>query len=410
MIRNYLISGFLLLFTTLLNGQVFWNDNFESTGPSMGTRSAPNHSNTTDGSGPGVCGAGDYFFRTNLASDSGNGLTAEFTNINGAYYWRSEDLDGCITNPDIINFTGISISGKVGLGFKGRFGARENVSFEGADEIRIEYQIDGGGYITGLLFKPTATTPLRLQEDTDFDGIGDGGQNLIENLTEYDFLIPETGNTMDLRLTISANGGGEESGVDLFQLEENLALPITLGSLSSTVENDGIQLEWQTLTEVNNEHFIIERRTSHSNFERIAVIEGGGTTSEPTDYSFLDKTAQFGFNYYRLKQIDFDGSYTYSKVITSKYWNTNESSRALYPTIFEDEITLSINESDNNQFETSTLDIKIFDMLGRLQYKTSLSVEDLLIKLSLPQLSRGAYYVVIEDDKESVTTHKVIKI
>ena len=67
----------------------FWTDNFDTTDPSTGDRDAPNHADRDNGSGPDICGASDYFFRTDLASDGTDGLDRIFTGFTN-FYWRGE--------------------------------------------------------------------------------------------------------------------------------------------------------------------------------------------------------------------------------------------------------------------------------------------------------------------------------
>jgi len=74
-------------------------------------------------------------------------------------------------------------------------------------------------------------------------------------------------------------------------------------------------LNWETASELNNLGFEVERRTESSEFRTIAFVEGNGTTTEQRSYSYLDRTVEQGVNYYRLKQVDFDGSYAYSDVV-----------------------------------------------------------------------------------------------
>ncbi|WP_298882161.1 Ig-like domain-containing protein [uncultured Polaribacter sp.] len=222
--------------------QVFWTDSFDITAPTSGTRSAPNHANTTDGSNTGPCGSGDYFFRTNLSDDVGNGITETFSGYSG-YYWRGEDLDGCFGNPDIINFTGIDISGKSNLIFKGLFGANGvGNRFESNDNIFIEYSIDGGSFVKGLAFESDLNNSGisgNLREDTNLNGFGDGTL-LTTTLAEFDFAIPGNGTTLSLRITVNSNSSGEEFAFDTFTVEGSAAntAPAITGTVSGQVVND----------------------------------------------------------------------------------------------------------------------------------------------------------------------------
>jgi len=93
-------------------------------------------------------------------------------------------------------------------------------------------------------------------------------------------------------------------------------IPVELTSFTGNVNNLGqVVLNWETATELNNHMFEIERKTETSEFRTVGYIEGAGTTNEPRSYSYLDKTAEQGINYYRLKQVDFNGTYSYSNVV-----------------------------------------------------------------------------------------------
>jgi len=89
-------------------------------------------------------------------------------------------------------------------------------------------------------------------------------------------------------------------------------VPVELTSFTAISNNGIVELNWETATEINNQGFEIERRTESSEFRTIGFVEGNGTTTEPRSYNYLDKTVEQGINYYRLKQVDFDGTYSYS--------------------------------------------------------------------------------------------------
>jgi hypothetical protein len=89
-------------------------------------------------------------------------------------------------------------------------------------------------------------------------------------------------------------------------------IPVELTSFTANTSDGNVVLNWETATEINNQGFEIERRTADTEYRTIGFVEGHGTTTEPQSYSYIDKTAEQGLTYYRLKQVDFDGHYTYS--------------------------------------------------------------------------------------------------
>jgi len=96
-------------------------------------------------------------------------------------------------------------------------------------------------------------------------------------------------------------------------------IPVELTSFTAEVLKDGIVLNWRTATELNNSGFQIERSRDNLSFSQVAFVPGYGTTTEPKSYSFTDNSVESGVYYYRLKQIDFDGSYSYSEVVEADF-------------------------------------------------------------------------------------------
>ncbi|NNJ51959.1 MAG: T9SS type A sorting domain-containing protein [Ignavibacteriaceae bacterium] len=92
-------------------------------------------------------------------------------------------------------------------------------------------------------------------------------------------------------------------------------LPVELAYFSAVVLDGGVKLEWRTETEVSNYGFEILRSAQNDNWEKIGFVEGHGNSNSPKDYSFIDSEVNGGKYSYRLKQIDTDGSFEYSKII-----------------------------------------------------------------------------------------------
>ena len=89
-------------------------------------------------------------------------------------------------------------------------------------------------------------------------------------------------------------------------------IPVELTSFTAVGNNGIVELNWQTATEVNNHMFEIERKSANTEYRTIGYVEGAGTTTEPRNYTYTDNTVEMGTYTYRLKQIDYNGTYTYS--------------------------------------------------------------------------------------------------
>jgi hypothetical protein len=94
-----------------------------------------------------------------------------------------------------------------------------------------------------------------------------------------------------------------------------VVVPVELTSFTASDNNNVVVLNWITATETNNQGFEVQRKVKDSEFEKIGYIPGFGTTTETKSYSFTDSKISAGIYAYRLKQIDFDGSFEYSNEV-----------------------------------------------------------------------------------------------
>jgi hypothetical protein len=96
-------------------------------------------------------------------------------------------------------------------------------------------------------------------------------------------------------------------------------LPVTLVSFTGKAVEKTVALKWITTEEINASHFEVQRSGDARNFEPIAEVDAKGESKVVVEYTFADQTPLPGTNYYRLKQIDLDGSYAFSKTISVLY-------------------------------------------------------------------------------------------
>ncbi|OGU84985.1 MAG: hypothetical protein A2W11_14020 [Ignavibacteria bacterium RBG_16_35_7] len=95
----------------------------------------------------------------------------------------------------------------------------------------------------------------------------------------------------------------------------NVAVPVELTSFTAIANGKEVTLSWSTTTELNNQGFEVQRKFSSNDFVTIGSVKGNGTTTSPNHYSFLDKLIDPGKYFYRLKQVDLNGTFEYSNVI-----------------------------------------------------------------------------------------------
>ena len=101
----------------------------------------------------------------------------------------------------------------------------------------------------------------------------------------------------------------------VYECDPSIALPVELISFTGSNVNGKVLLEWRTATELNNNGFEVQRKVAESDFATIGFVKGEGTATNQKEYSYTDRNLVDGNYFYRLKQIDYNGSYEYSNAI-----------------------------------------------------------------------------------------------
>ncbi len=189
-------------------------------------------------------------------------------------------------------------------------------------------------------------------------------------------------------------------------------LPIELVAFTADEEDCAINLDWTTATEINNDYFILERSENGKEFIAIATIEGAGTTNTTQRYRFVDKEAEL-YNYYRLTQVDFDGTETVFEIINIKSQcienEIEDKISAIYPNpVAGGDVNIEFLSTSSRREAV----ILVTDVLGRLIIKENAEIATGLntIKLPVDGLSNGSYFVKIIDGKWGTKAQKFIKI
>ena len=166
-------------------------------------------------------------------------------------------------------------------------------------------------------------------------------------------------------------------------------LPITLSYFEVSMEGRNAVLRWASETEQNNSHFLVEHSTDARDFKTLVEIPGAGTTTEARQYTFTHTAPSPGINYYRLQQVDYDGTSTPSDVRTVSAPPLAEPFR-LYPTEANEFITLELAEAPNE-----TVQLAAFNLEGQQVAKWRLPAGQRLARLDISQFAGGSYFLKI---------------
>ena len=172
------------------------------------------------------------------------------------------------------------------------------------------------------------------------------------------------------------------------------ALPVTWLSFHANKNDQAVQLEWQTAMEINNEGFEVQRSLNGIDFEKIGWVEGNGTTLMTSAYTFRDASPQKGLNYYRLKQVDFDGEHDLSTVKDIVFSDSNEGGFIFKKHYQQSDLVVEFETQLYAQFYLLTAQGKIVDD------KPSSCQGSCRVRFNTDKLPTGIYVVkVISEDQ-----------
>lgn len=201
----------------------------------------------------------------------------------------------------------------------------------------------------------------------------------------YATFIPVAGQTYLLNF----DGFGGDACTFNFQINNTPTLPIKLLNFSAKYKDNIVALDWMTETETNNDFFTVERSFDGVIFETVSIIKGAGNSNNKISYSSTDYRPKKGITYYRLKQTDYDGKYSFSNiesvVIRDKFENLS-----VFPNPVNGNGFLSFN---SNEEDIQT--VSIIDVAGRIVYKKEFTIVKGSNKLLLEtqNLTQGMYFV-----------------
>ena len=173
-------------------------------------------------------------------------------------------------------------------------------------------------------------------------------------------------------------------------------LPIELLSFDALLNGNKVDLTWSTATERDNDYFTIERSKDGVNWEFVCQQSGAGYSASVLYYQDIDPSPLYGTSYYRLKQTDYNGEYTYSDLRTVHYIHENIN---VYPNPTTGEITvIGLNKDDK---------LSILDVSGKIIYDNQ-DEKEASMQIDLARFADGVYFIKVTNEEESIIV-KVVK-
>lgn len=388
-----------LLSIYCLQAQIFFTESFEATG-NYATGNAGDCGCVTadfdaiDGQNDHFADVVDLDITHNSVDDymgerDASGNVAEGT----ARYWAAEDIDdpqvGGSGNARACLTLEIDIAGRNDLQFSGFFGGHNKTSptpYEAENDMEVAWSIDGSSF-TKILDWHENADETNISLDTDGDGIGDGMFPLGAVFQQVTAPIAGTGNTLIIQICMNSNSSTEEFAVDYIQIEESVVVPVELLSFEAKSVKNDVQLTWITASEIDNYGFEIEHSSDGKTWTTIDFVKGNGNSLSTIKYQYLDQEVSQNLNYYRLKQIDFDGDFEYSNIVNASIAAATDF--RIYPNPVRDRLHVEAAQE-------TPIRLVITDQLGRVVLERELDQSN---NFGVESLAKGIYILSLEGKK-----------
>lgn len=319
-----------------------------------------------------------------------------------------------------------SVSGGIGINSNSGLDAGDYIMAGHAFTSNSVISTDVGG-MTGInnarwlrtWYLDITNTSTIINTDVEFD-MSDGGMGTVVPGLVSDYVLlyraGQTGNWTELMTASSITGDrvifnninlsndgyytiGTRNSV-------NSILPIELLNFDAIMNGSKVDINWATATEKNNDYFTIERSRDAVSFEAINMTDGAGNSTAAKHYTDTDYNPYPGISYYRLKQTDFNGRYTYSNIVAVNY-TIGDDGISIYPNPSNGEINLTLTGLENKEVL-----VVIRDISGKECYsKVILAVENkqLVVIGSENELAAGVYIVVASSNNKLYSQKLLVK-
>jgi hypothetical protein len=178
-----------------------------------------------------------------------------------------------------------------------------------------------------------------------------------------------------------------------FGVGSNNSLPVEMLSFTAKASGAAAILNWSTASEINNSHFVVERSTNNEVFEKVGEVKGNETSFNTNKYEFVDATAKaYGTTvYYRLIQVDMDGSENNSGIVSVNF-KAEGSTISVVPNPFTQSFTIHLGEQANHT-------VTLTDVSGRVLATQTVVNSSSITMSEMEGLSSGVYFITIDSSK-----------
>jgi photosystem II stability/assembly factor-like uncharacterized protein len=339
----------------------------------------------------------------NVASlaSSGNYVYAAVPSGAGVYRSADNGVSWSVSLQSTVDY--VEVAAKDNYAYAGAFfgGARYSSSYGGSWSVCNGFPSGASIFELaavgdGMVLAGTDLSPNWIYVSNDYGNyFTPYSEGLFENASVEAFAVNET----------FMFAGTDYNGVWRRYLP---GVPVELTSFTATTDENKVSLFWKTETETNNSGFEVQRtRLRSSNFaeaswERIGFVEGNGTTTEENNYLFVDENLTAGKYQYRLKQIDYDGSFEFSDIVEVEILTPIEFSLAQnYPNPFNPSTTIeySMPESGNVKLEVyNSLGEEVATLVNDYKeagiYKVNFDARNLASGIYFYKIDAGNFFLI----------------
>ena len=270
-----------------------------------------------------------------------------------------------------------------------------------------------GGVIVRIYYNPSDTLAMvsdppisgSIIEYGWFKSSYHSAEEVVASMTVHNTSIPAA-------VPITPSSYGTEAGVEYVEFtlqtfstigfyakSAGFVLPIELASFNASYNSihKNVDIIWTTASEINNEYFVVERSTDGFHFESIKTMPGAGNSSELIEYITEDEHPQAGNNYYRIKQVDYDGQYSYSDVKSVYVTDAPEPNLTFNIRPNPSNGKFSVKYYQGNSHPEKSMLIVVLDVSGNEHYSKVFPLEhseNQFINVDLEhKLAPGIYFV-----------------